>query len=108
MTPSHPVQSSSVSDEWENLPTSKDPPLFLRKWQSIGFFFLRKYKILQEPIASRNFAVNIKEIQAKENWETAHKNDSSVFVFVFLLLASSPWSSCLRGVSATDNVVLLV
>ena len=84
------------------------PTAFLEEMAEHWFFFLRKYKILQEPIASRNFAVNIKEIQAKENWETAQKNDSSVFVFVFLLLASSPWSSCLRGVSATDNVVLLV
>lgn len=60
--------------------------------------------MLQEPIASRKSTVNIKEIQAKENWQTALKNDpSAFFAFGQLTMGLSLW-----GVSATDDPFFLV
>ena len=43
------------------------------------FFHLRKYRMVQERVASRKFTVNITETQAKVNWEMTLKNDPSTF-----------------------------
>ena len=43
------------------------------------FFHLRKYRMVQELVAFRKSTVNIKETQAKVNWEMTLKNDPSAF-----------------------------
>lgn len=103
-SPPHSVQSSSVNDEWGNPTPSWRPTTFLG---GNGITSLVSVKKIQNASGARCFiksTVNIKEIQAKENWEMALKNDPSAF----FTLGQLTMGLCLWEISVTSTLFFLV
>ena len=71
------------------------------------FFHLRKYRMVQEHVASRKFTVNIMETQAKVNWGMTLKNDPSAF-FVLSVHHGMVYEEYLPLITFFLNVFILL